>query len=913
VAKSRVIKYCAFLSSCHCDEWWSKWLYAALEGYRIDNGLACRKTRAGGVPKALRPMFRDSADFAADHPPSEQTLAALEASQFLIVICSPNAAKSRYVNEEIRRFKMLRGAHSIIPVIVGGQPGELERECLPPAVRFKIGADGVLTWEQEGEAITVDARPEGDGKEVAKRKVVAALLGVGLDEIIPPVETVRQRRNSTSALLAGIFLAVAVAVTGGVVYAWRQVQTNDALLTGALKTATQVVNTTVGQAEKYRVPRSATLGFLGTAERLFAGIARHGRPTKELRYREAWMLIEFARNYEMLGNTQHQLARAEAAYRFMIGLAAEKPNNIDWQNDLSITYNEIGRILAAQGAINAAIASYRANLAIIERVVATDFKNLYWQRNLSLTHFFLAGVLFERGALDEALDNYRRSLAISQRIASTDALNTGRQGDLADIYFAIGNVLRAQGQLSNALKNYRASIVIFERLAAIYPTTTFWHTQLAHTYDVIGNVFRQQRLYKEALQIYREYLAIMKRLAFTDLKNAQWQKYLWEAYCKVGDMLFELGAVDEAFKNYRHSLTVMERLTAKETENLEWQRDMSLSYLEMGHVLMELEDLDEALQSYRQSLVINERLRATDANNTNIQIDLALLYKMIGEVLENEGSHSEATRSYRNGLVITERLAIDDPSNVRNVFDMLDFQSRLATLGDDSVERLTLVVKGLRKLRSEIELTASQANWLHKAESQLEKPSQIAVFTPDPDPDPMSAMALAPAEALEIATSSPPTAAAETKPVEAAPTQKTAKGGGTELQCQENITEQRGSDCTLGDTREPRTAPAVNDELVAAAVSISHRDSPAVLPSEPETPVATPDIPVGSANPAEAAEAAPAPAPAPSTKRSQPRSNSAQRRDRDDSHSVQHRDRSMYSPPSYSYHNYNQGGYARVW
>jgi hypothetical protein len=131
-------------------------------------------------------------------------------------------------------------------VIVGGQPGELERECLPPALRFKIGADGVLTWEQEEESVAVDARPEGDGKEVAKLKVAAALLGVGLDEIIHSLEKARQRRNSTSALLAGVFLAVAVAVTGGVVYAWRQLETNDALLTGALKTATQMVNTAVG-------------------------------------------------------------------------------------------------------------------------------------------------------------------------------------------------------------------------------------------------------------------------------------------------------------------------------------------------------------------------------------------------------------------------------------------------------------------------------------------------------------------------------------------------------------------------------------------------------------------------------------------------------------------------------------------
>jgi hypothetical protein len=41
-----------------------------------------------------------------------QTLAALEASQFLIVISSPNAAQSKYIREKARRFKMLgRAAH----------------------------------------------------------------------------------------------------------------------------------------------------------------------------------------------------------------------------------------------------------------------------------------------------------------------------------------------------------------------------------------------------------------------------------------------------------------------------------------------------------------------------------------------------------------------------------------------------------------------------------------------------------------------------------------------------------------------------------------------------------------------------------------------------------------------------------
>jgi tetratricopeptide (TPR) repeat protein len=137
------------------------------------------------------------------------------------------------------------------------------------------------------------------------------------------------------------------------------------------------------------------------------------------------MLIEFARNYEMLGTSPYQLARAEAARRFMIGLAAEEPTNVEWQNDLIITYNEVGRILAAQGALNEAISSYRDSLAIIERVVAADRENMHWQRNLSLTYFLLGGALFDQGALDEALSSYRQSLAISQRIAPPDA---GRQG-----------------------------------------------------------------------------------------------------------------------------------------------------------------------------------------------------------------------------------------------------------------------------------------------------------------------------------------------------------------------------------------------------------------------------------------------------------------------------------------------------
>jgi hypothetical protein len=93
VSEPTPFKYRAFLSYSHRDKLWAKWLHAALESHRIDKDLFGRATAAGPVPKTLRPIFRDREDFSAGHSLTEHTLAALEAAQFLIVVCSQCGAK----------------------------------------------------------------------------------------------------------------------------------------------------------------------------------------------------------------------------------------------------------------------------------------------------------------------------------------------------------------------------------------------------------------------------------------------------------------------------------------------------------------------------------------------------------------------------------------------------------------------------------------------------------------------------------------------------------------------------------------------------------------------------------------------------------------------------------------------------
>jgi hypothetical protein len=171
--------------------------------------------------------------------------------------------------------------------------------------------------------LAADAREEGDGKQLALAKVVAGLLGVSSDDIFRRAERDRRRkRRVRNGIVAALALLVVLA-SGSAVYAWHQLKTNEAFLTATVKTATEIVDEAVDQARRFGVPRTATLAMLTKAEALFDNMVLLSRVTPEMRHQKAWMLIQFARNYEALGDTRKQTARADDAYDIMAKLWAE--------------------------------------------------------------------------------------------------------------------------------------------------------------------------------------------------------------------------------------------------------------------------------------------------------------------------------------------------------------------------------------------------------------------------------------------------------------------------------------------------------------------------------------------------------------------------------------------------------------
>jgi hypothetical protein len=212
-------RYYAFLSYSHKDEEFADWLHAELERFRVPRALAGKLTENGVVPKRLTPIFRDEHELAAADDLGEEIEGALASSQFLIVMCSPNAAKSHWTNAEIEVFKRTRPDGCVFAAIIDGEPfacempGREDEECFPPALRQRYDRRGRPTG-QRVEPLAADFREGGEGRRSGLLKLVAGLLGVGLDELVQRETLRRQRRLAylVAASLGGMAVTSTLAI-----------------------------------------------------------------------------------------------------------------------------------------------------------------------------------------------------------------------------------------------------------------------------------------------------------------------------------------------------------------------------------------------------------------------------------------------------------------------------------------------------------------------------------------------------------------------------------------------------------------------------------------------------------------------------------------------------------------------------
>ena len=169
-------KYFAFISYNAKDTAWGKRLQKKLEHYKMPAALC---SEHGWKRKPIRPVFFAPTDIQPGGL-SNELQERLKAAQHLIVICSPNSAKSEWVGREIEYFHSLGRANDIHFFIVDGTPhsGNPETECFNPVID-KLGLPEILGANIHEKIY----RWPWLNKERAYVQLISKLLGVEFDAI----------------------------------------------------------------------------------------------------------------------------------------------------------------------------------------------------------------------------------------------------------------------------------------------------------------------------------------------------------------------------------------------------------------------------------------------------------------------------------------------------------------------------------------------------------------------------------------------------------------------------------------------------------------------------------------------------------------------------------------------------------
>ena len=213
--------YAAFISYRHMkkDTEIASYLHRSIERYRIPSQFQKDGNHFGYV-------FRDEEELAASTDLSEKIEEALDHSEYLIVVCSKEAAKSVWVGKEIKYFLKHHDYHHVIAVLTEGEP----YESFPKALTEITDDEGNVIQVVEPRA--ADFREDDGRGNKPKRKtemirIFATMLGCNFDDLMLRQQKQQRRRILLTSLTV---LCILVSFIGMLLYKNRQLENQNEIL-----------------------------------------------------------------------------------------------------------------------------------------------------------------------------------------------------------------------------------------------------------------------------------------------------------------------------------------------------------------------------------------------------------------------------------------------------------------------------------------------------------------------------------------------------------------------------------------------------------------------------------------------------------------------------------------------------------
>jgi tetratricopeptide (TPR) repeat protein len=617
-------KYRAFISYSHRDSRWASWLHSSLERYRPPQALVGTVTARGEVPRRLAPIFRDRDELASATDLGTLINAALEGSACQIVLCSPPAAKSKWVNEEILAFKRLGREDRIFCLIVDGEPnasdipGREDEECFPPALRFVLRVDGTLS-DTRSEPVAADARPGKDGKHNAKLKLIAGLLGVGFDAL---KRREQQRRNRQLAIVAGAATVGMVLTTGLAALAVIERNLARKQTVRAEAEAETARQTTRFLVDLFKIsdPSEARGNAVTAREMLDKGAARVDKELAREPAIQATLMDTLGSVYMGLGlydQARPLLDRAVATRRHL---------TLEDSLPLSDSLDHLGDLLTRKAQFDAAEKIYR------EAIQAESSRPTDPASQVQLANSLYGyGVLLRREArIEDAQKNLRDALARQQALYGTV------HPDIAHTLTELAQAVADGGDRHAALPLMQSAVAMQRQLRGNDP-----HPDLAEAINDLALLHEDMGDYEESDKLLRESMDMKRRLygdRHPEIANALGNLAMVRA--DKGDMA-------GAEQLFRQALDM-------------WRSLMGADHYEVANALNNLATVQYDRGATREAIATErEALAVARKAYPHGHPLIATTLNMLGLWLTVAGDYAEANRDIGEGLPMMRRLAGD--------------------------------------------------------------------------------------------------------------------------------------------------------------------------------------------------------------------------------------------------------------
>lgn len=459
-------------------------------------------------------MFRDRDELASGADLAAAVRQGLEDAAFLIVICSPNGARSRWVNEEIRAFIAMGRRDRIRLIIVGGEPmsDNPELAALPPAI-----LEGAET-----EPLAADARPGQDGKQGAKLKLLAGLLGVPYDELRQREAARRQQRLAIIAGASTVGFVVTTGLAIAAVIARSQAEEARRIAEQRTMTAERTLSFVKGM---FRVsdPSTAQGETITAREVVDRGARMLETGLEKEPAARADLGVTLAEVYNALGLYQRGYAIVSATFRFRHG---EGDVRVRQLSTLAETQAFLGDYALAARNFNRAkdlLGSPRITPALRSRVLS-GLGQLHSQggdargaESLLREALAIDRGLGAEGRADVARDlemlganafhekNYARARELaSEALAIRLAVEGENSPSVADNRNTLASIAYRSGDLRGAEAIYRANLVKDERVLG--PN----HPDLGATLNNLARMLIDQRRFAEAGTLLERAIAVVE-------------------------------------------------------------------------------------------------------------------------------------------------------------------------------------------------------------------------------------------------------------------------------------------------------------------------------------------------------------------------------------------------------------------